>query len=591
MKKLFLAAALLFCALGLFAQQKWVQTFTKLDGSTVVIGFSDIRTVRSTTYGSTISGPTSARTDVQETVATVVSASCGRLVQYSVRRGSSGDFDAVAINPSFVSSVVSGPGGVGVIKMREPALVLETASTFASVNSTLSACVAGGGGGATNLTTTRDATTVTINSDTGGDAIVPTATGTLAGVLTATDYLKLAGLSNYTAPDHTGDVTSVGDGATTIALGAVTNAKLANMAAQSIKGNTNAFSASAADLTVSQARSLLSVQSILSGAGGPSSGTGSVGDFYLNQSTGQLYEKTGASTWTLRQSFLSFRGVVADQTALNALTNVVDGQWAYVNNSNGLSGGANLHPAFVTYGSGSWSIFNYIYITAQNDPATHTTAGIAALLPTRLAGTQNKYIRGDATWASSIPAWNNGVWWEVGDVVYNPSDDKIYRTTTAHNASGGAFNAANFTELSQSNGGGMVQYSAGNGCTVVASGTGVTFTRSTASQWVVTIPAGVFLHSFRIYSTSGENPGSNVTITFDYTGNTLTNQDLGTASVPNFAAWLYSTGSTQAVVVGGSSASAWRPAIVEPVTGGDISIQAQMGSVMSSGATMISGNF
>jgi hypothetical protein len=36
------------------------------------------------------------------------------------------------------------------------------------------------------------------------------------------------------------------------------------------------------------------------GAGAPSNGLGIVGDWYLNTSNGDVYEKTGASTWTLR---------------------------------------------------------------------------------------------------------------------------------------------------------------------------------------------------------------------------------------------------------------------------------------------------
>jgi len=51
---------------------------------------------------------------------------------------------------------------------------------------TTSLAAIGGGGGVTNLTTTHAATTVTINSDTGTDAIINGATATLAGVVTNT---------------------------------------------------------------------------------------------------------------------------------------------------------------------------------------------------------------------------------------------------------------------------------------------------------------------------------------------------------------------------------------------------------------------
>lgn len=45
-----------------------------------------------------------------------------------------------------------------------------------------------------------------------------------------------------------------------------------------------------------------------SGAGAPSSGSYVVGDWYINTSNGDLYEKTGASTWTLRDNLTGPQG-------------------------------------------------------------------------------------------------------------------------------------------------------------------------------------------------------------------------------------------------------------------------------------------
>lgn len=61
----------------------------------------------------------------------------------------------------------------------------------------------------------------------------------------------------YVHPNHSGDVTSVADGATTIANNAVTNAKAAQMAAYTLKGNNTGSAANQADLTISQAKTLL----------------------------------------------------------------------------------------------------------------------------------------------------------------------------------------------------------------------------------------------------------------------------------------------------------------------------------------------
>lgn len=54
---------------------------------------------------------------------------------------------------------------------------------------------AAGGGGSTNLSTTTSTTTLTVNSDTGTDAVLPAATPSVAGVLTAADKAKLDGVA------------------------------------------------------------------------------------------------------------------------------------------------------------------------------------------------------------------------------------------------------------------------------------------------------------------------------------------------------------------------------------------------------------
>jgi hypothetical protein len=63
----------------------------------------------------------------------------------------------------------------------------------------------------------------------------------------------------YVHPNHTGDVTSIGDGATTIVANAVSNTKLADMAANSIKGNNTGAGADPIDLTAAQVRALINV--------------------------------------------------------------------------------------------------------------------------------------------------------------------------------------------------------------------------------------------------------------------------------------------------------------------------------------------
>ena len=61
----------------------------------------------------------------------------------------------------------------------------------------------------------------------------------------------------YVHPNHTGDVTSVADGATTISNTAVSNSKLADVPTATMKGRVSAGAGDPEDLTVTQIRNLL----------------------------------------------------------------------------------------------------------------------------------------------------------------------------------------------------------------------------------------------------------------------------------------------------------------------------------------------
>lgn len=65
------------------------------------------------------------------------------------------------------------------------------------------------------------------------------------------------GANAYAHPNHSGDVTSVADGATTIAAGAVSNAKMASVASATFKARVSAGAGNPEDLTGAQATTLL----------------------------------------------------------------------------------------------------------------------------------------------------------------------------------------------------------------------------------------------------------------------------------------------------------------------------------------------
>ena len=84
----------------------------------------------------------------------------------------------------------------------------------------------------TNLTVTEAPTNVAVDSSTGTGDTISLVDQTNAGVMSPAEHNKLLGIENaanaYVHPDHTGEVTSVADGALTIEPDAVTTVKIAD---------------------------------------------------------------------------------------------------------------------------------------------------------------------------------------------------------------------------------------------------------------------------------------------------------------------------------------------------------------------------
>lgn len=149
---------------------------------------------------------------------------------------------------------------------KEFAVSGQTTLTPPSLSSTLNIVP----GSSISVTTDPETNSMQINS-TGtpsshigaGDTAHALVTVSVAGFMSAADKVKLNGIATganlYVHPNHSGDVTSVGDGATTIAAGVVTNAKLASVATSTIKGRSTAGSGAPEDLTAAQVRTILNV--------------------------------------------------------------------------------------------------------------------------------------------------------------------------------------------------------------------------------------------------------------------------------------------------------------------------------------------
>lgn len=114
----------------------------------------------------------------------------------------------------------------------------------------------------------------------------------------------------YSHPNHSGDVTSTGDGATVIGSGKVTNAKLASATANSIKGNNTGAAAAVKDLTVAEVLALLNVADGANNYIHPAAHAPSI---ITQDASNRFVTDTEKSTWNGKQNALGFTPINATE--------------------------------------------------------------------------------------------------------------------------------------------------------------------------------------------------------------------------------------------------------------------------------------
>lgn len=146
-------------------------------------------------------------------------------------------------------------------------------------------------------------------------------------------YSTMTAGNSYIHPNHSGDVTSIGDGVQTVAPNAITNAKLADAPANTIKGNNTGATADPLDLTAAQVTAMLNLfDSSLKGLVPPSGG----GTTNFLRADGTFAAPSGSSgvNW-----FGTITGTVA--ASASGITDIAS--TAYVQNA--ITSGGTIYPA------------------------------------------------------------------------------------------------------------------------------------------------------------------------------------------------------------------------------------------------------
>lgn len=103
----------------------------------------------------------------------------------------------------------------------------------------------------------------TISADSKTDTLeIAAGTGITITTDTTNDKITINGVNQYTHPNHTGDVTSIGDGVTIISNNVVTNAKLADMASNTVKGRKSSSTGDPEDISISDLKSMLALNNV-----------------------------------------------------------------------------------------------------------------------------------------------------------------------------------------------------------------------------------------------------------------------------------------------------------------------------------------
>ena len=218
------------------------------------------------------------------------------------------------------------------------------------------------------------------------------------------------GANNYSHPNHTGDVTSVGDGAQTIVNNAVTNAKAADVPTETIKGRVTALTGDPEDLTVTQVRTLLNVAD-----GATATPLSSTAPVDVTSAAASAGVSTEAAKQDHKHDIAIFsgaatEGIVPDPTTATGKFLKDDGTWDSPSGSGDMLASTN-DPT--TVNGDAFDADNHVYNnTTSGLTATDTQAAIdevEARVDVNDAKVSNANHTGDVTGATALTIANDAV--------------------------------------------------------------------------------------------------------------------------------------------------------------------------------------
>jgi len=416
------------------------------------------------------------------------------------------------------------------------------------------------GGGSANLSLgAATLTTRAINNSGGTGVTLPSATTITAGLLSANDKSKLDNLSIYVPPNHTGDVVSVGDGVTAISPDAVTNQKLANMPAYTIKARPVNSVGDPQDLVIP-------VNTIVGRNSGniiPLTLGTKLSMFGSILNVEPSYDTIESSGTPLpNREIINFTG--------SGVAVTDDGTKTVVTINTG-SGGST--PTDLTYAplSGSGIVQSSTGTDATITARNTSFAGL--MLPADVLDIE------DLTTLSGVASNQTDLGTFSGTIIPDNQTIKqaLQSLETSLGSVGSVITKSAITPLS---GGGKAI------CTYV--GTAPTWTRTSPSVWTITVPNGTELMSMDIYSSQSDNPGPTLTLNIN-SSSTIYNQDITTLHIPMITGVALGSGAgSSGNYAPTTGASNLLPTVQSTPSNGDIIIlinQFNSSSALGTGAT------